>query len=136
MRCPSCGVENSEGMKCCGQCATPRTKPPAAASPQAPLSYTPSHLIEKILTSITALEGERKPVTVLFADLKSAMELVADRDPEEARQLLDPMLERLMAAVHRSEGTINQVMGDVIMALFGAPIAHEDHAVWQMSRVR
>jgi class 3 adenylate cyclase len=76
-----------------------------------------------------ALEGERKQVTVLFADLKGSMELLADRDPEEARQLLDPVLECMMAAVHRYEGTVNQVMGDGIMALFGAPIAHEDHAI-------
>ncbi len=96
---------------------------------RAPLSYTPRHLAEKILTSKAALEGERKQVTVLFADLKGSMELLADRDPEEARQLLDPVLERMMAAVHRYEGTVNQVMGDGIMALFGAPIAHEDHAV-------
>src|SRR5262249_15213167 len=73
--------------------------------------------------------GERKQVTVLFADLKGSMELLADRDPEEARQLLDPVLERMMAAVHRYEGTVNQVMGDGIMALFGAPLAHEDYAV-------
>jgi len=86
-------------------------------------------LAEKILTFKAALEGERKQVTVLFADLKGSMELLADRDPEEARQLLDPVLERMMAAVHRYEGTVNQVMGDGIMALFGAPIAHEDHAV-------
>ncbi len=66
---------------------------------------------------------------MLFADLKGSMELLADRDPEEARQLLDPVLERMMAAVHRYEGTVNQVMGDGIMALFGAPIAHEDHAI-------
>jgi class 3 adenylate cyclase/tetratricopeptide (TPR) repeat protein len=94
----------------------------------APLTYTPSYLAEKILTSRSALEGERKQVTVLFADLKGSMELLADRDPEEARQLLDPVLERMMAAVHRYEGTVNQVMGDGIMALFGAPVAHEDHA--------
>jgi class 3 adenylate cyclase/tetratricopeptide (TPR) repeat protein len=75
------------------------------------------------------LEGERKLVTVLFADLKGSMELLADRDPEEARKLLDPVLERMMEAVHRYEGTVNQVMGDGIMALFGAPLAHEDHAV-------
>ena len=101
------------------------------ASPQnrAPLAYTPPYLTEKILTSRSALEGERKQVTVLFADLKGSMELLADRDPEEARQLLDPVLERMMAAVHRYEGTVNRVMGDGIMALFGAPIAHEDHAV-------
>ena len=66
---------------------------------------------------------------MLFADLKGSMELLADRDPEEARRLLDPVLERMMEAVHRYEGTVNQVMGDGIMALFGAPLAHEDHAV-------
>src|SRR5713101_3839803 len=102
---------------------------PAGISALAPLTYTPSHLTEKILTSRSALEGERKQVTVLFADLKGSMELLAERDPEEARQLLDPVLERMMAAVHRYEGTVNQVMGDGIMALFGAPLAHEDHAV-------
>jgi predicted ATPase/class 3 adenylate cyclase len=100
-----------------------------APRPDAPLSYTPTYLAEKILTSRSALEGERKQVTVLFADLKASMELLADRDPEEARQLLDPVLEHMMAAVHQYEGTVNQVMGDGIMALFGAPIAHEDHAV-------
>jgi class 3 adenylate cyclase len=101
---------------------------PAELPAQAPLAYTPLYLAEKILTSKSALEGERKQVTVLFADLKGSLELLADRDPEEARQLLDPVLERLMAAVHRYEGTVNQVMGDGIMALFGAPVAHEDHA--------
>jgi class 3 adenylate cyclase/tetratricopeptide (TPR) repeat protein len=85
-------------------------------------------LAERILTSRSALEGERKQVTVLFADLKGSMELLADRDPEEARRILDPVLERMMAAVHRYEGTVNQVLGDGIMALFGAPLAHEDHA--------
>ena len=112
----------------------PGPAPPAASAPAgipaaAPLAYTPPYLAEKILTSRSALEGERKLVTVLFADLKGSMELLADRDPEEARQLLDPVLERMMAAVHRYEGTVNQVMGDGIMALFGAPIAHEDHAI-------
>jgi class 3 adenylate cyclase len=102
---------------------------PTAQPQQAPLTYTPAYLAEKILTTRSALEGERKQVTVLFADLKGSMERLADRDPEEARQLLDPVLERMMAAVHRYEGTVNQVMGDGIMALFGAPIAHEDHAV-------
>jgi class 3 adenylate cyclase/tetratricopeptide (TPR) repeat protein len=114
--------------------ASGATASPAASSsveppPQAPLAYTPPYLAEKILTSRSALEGERKQVTVLFADLKGSMELLAERDPEEARQILDPVLERLMAAVHRYEGTVNQVMGDGIMALFGAPLAHEDHAV-------
>src|SRR5215813_9979918 len=102
---------------------------PTAPPQHVPLTYTPPHLAEQILTSRSALEGERKQVTVLFADLKGSMELLADRDPEEARQLLDPVLEHMMTAVHRYEGTVNQVMGDGIMALFGAPIAHEDHAV-------
>jgi len=105
------------------------TAPPISNQDRLPLAYTPQHLVEKILTSRSALAGERKQVTVLFADLKGSMELLADRDPEEARQLLDPVLERMMAAVHRYEGTVNQVMGDGIMALFGAPLAHEDHAV-------
>ena len=105
------------------------TTPAASSQDRPPLAYTPQYLAEKVLHSRSAMEGERKQVTVLFADLKGSMELLADRDPEEARQLLDPVLERLMAAVHRYEGTVNQVMGDGIMALFGAPLAHEDHAV-------
>jgi class 3 adenylate cyclase len=126
--CPSCGAANPPENKFCGQCAAPlRTAPTAKFA--APDSYTPKHLAEKILTSKAALEGERKQVTVLFADLKGSMELLADRDPEEARKLLDPVLEHMMEAVHRYEGTVNQVMGDGIMALFGAPLAHEDHAV-------
>jgi class 3 adenylate cyclase/tetratricopeptide (TPR) repeat protein len=114
-----------------GATASPSPSGPAPAGVQerVPLAYTPAHLAEKILTSRSALEGERKQVTVLFADLKGSMELLAERDPEEARQLLDPVLERMIEAVHRYEGTVNQVMGDGIMALFGAPIAHEDHAV-------
>jgi class 3 adenylate cyclase len=161
MRCPSCGFDNPEGLKFCGECGTPVTAPcprcgftnppefkfcgdcgaslvPAlrpsgapwqTAQPQSPSSYTPAYLADKILTSKRAPEGERKRVTVLFADLKGSMELLADRDPEEARAMLDPVLERMMAAVHCYEGTVNQVMGDGIMALFGAPLAHEDHAV-------
>jgi class 3 adenylate cyclase/tetratricopeptide (TPR) repeat protein len=101
----------------------------AGARQPAPESYTPKHLAERILTSKAALEGERKQVTVLFADLKGSMELLAERDAEEARKLLDPVLELMMGAVHHYEGTVNQVMGDGIMALFGAPLAHEDHAV-------
>ena len=126
--CASCGANNPSENKFCGQCAAPlgKSAEPRFASPE---SYTPRHLAEKILTSKAALEGERKQVTVLFADLKGSMELLADRDPEEARKILDPVLERMMEAVHRYEGTVNQVMGDGIMALFGAPVAHEDHAV-------
>jgi class 3 adenylate cyclase len=126
--CASCGASNPPGQKFCGECGV-GLAPEVAAKSASPVSYTPKHLAEKILTSKGALEGERKLVTVLFADLKSSMELLADRDPEEARKLLDPVLERMMEAVHRYEGTVNQVMGDGIMALFGAPLAHEDHAV-------
>ena len=105
------------------------TPAPARAQERPPLSYTPAYLAEKILHSRTALEGERKQVTVLFADIKGSTELIAGLDPEEARQLLDPALHVMMDAVHRYEGTVNQVLGDGIMALFGAPLAHEDHAV-------
>jgi class 3 adenylate cyclase len=110
-RCTNCGTQLPAGAKFCFECATPVSavgSPPRFASPEA---YTP------------------KQVTVLFADLKGSIELLADRDPEEARKLLDPVLERMMEAVHRYEETVNQVMGDGIMALFGAPLAHEDHAV-------
>jgi class 3 adenylate cyclase len=103
--------------------------PPGRAPDQAPLAYTPAHLTEKILASRAALEGERKHVTVLFADIKDSTELIRDLDPEAAQQLLDPAIQRMMEAVHRFEGTVNQVLGDGIMALFGAPIAHEDHAL-------
>jgi class 3 adenylate cyclase/tetratricopeptide (TPR) repeat protein len=94
-----------------------------------PEAYTPKHLAEKILTSKAALEGERKLVTVLFADLKGSMDLFADRDVEDARRILDPVIDHMMEAVHRFEGTVNHVLGDGIVALFGAPVAHEDHAV-------
>src|SRR5437773_3291978 len=128
--CTKCRSELPAGAKFCLECgeavASQATAEPRFTSPE---SYTPKHLAEKILTSKSALEGERKQVTVLFADLKGSMELLADRDPEEARKILDPVLERMMAAVHRYEGTVNQVLGDGIMALFGAPLAHEDHAV-------
>src|SRR5262249_22858559 len=104
----------------CPECAHPTSAgQPRFTSPE---TYTPKHLAEKILTSKAALEGERKQVTVLFADLKGSMELLADRDPEDARKLVDPVLTLMIDAV-------NQVMGDGIMALFGAPLAHEDHAV-------
>jgi class 3 adenylate cyclase/tetratricopeptide (TPR) repeat protein len=131
--CPSCGAQVEAGSKFCDSCGAALAAAPAPAAALSrfvsPDSYTPKHLAEKILTSKAALEGERKQVTVLFADLKGSMELLADRDPEDARNLLDPVLERMMEAVHQYEGTVNQVMGDGIMALFGAPIGHEDHAV-------
>ena len=131
--CAQCATMNTYGHKFCTKCGQPLSLPTGAqvvhdrfASPE---SDIPKHLVEKILTSRTALEGERKQVTVLFADLKGSMELMAGSDPEEARKLLDPVIERMMDAVHRYEGTVNQVMGDGIMALFGAPLALEDHAV-------
>src|SRR5688572_24341112 len=129
-KCSACGAELPANAKFCFECAHPvgqAARTPVA--PPAPASYTPQHLAERIISSRGALEGERKQVTVLFADLKGSMELLADRDPEEARAILDPVLERMMQAVHRYEGTVNQVMGDGIMALFGAPLAPEDHAV-------
>jgi class 3 adenylate cyclase len=155
MKCPQCAFENRPQAKFCEECAAPLARTCANCGTQlsatakfcpecahrvtsstaiqqrfgSPGAYTPKHLAEKILTSKSALEGERKQVTVLFADMKGSMELLADRDPEEARKILDPILEHMMEAVHRYEGTVNQVMGDGIMSLFGAPLAHEDHAV-------
>jgi class 3 adenylate cyclase len=109
---------------------SPAAPAPAAAVPTpAPSDYTPAYLAEKILTTRRALEGERKQVTVLFADLKDSTRLIEGLDPEAARRLLDPALHLMMDAVHRFEGTVNQVLGDGIMALFGAPIAHEDYAL-------
>jgi class 3 adenylate cyclase len=129
-RCSQCGTDLPASAKFCLECGQAVGGPTAGQDRfGSPESYTPKHLAEKILTSKSALEGERKQVTVLFADLKGSLELLADRDPEEARKILDPVLERMMEAVHRYEGTVNQVMGDGIMALFGAPVAHEDHAV-------
>src|SRR5262245_18259930 len=107
----------------------PPASAPAGTSVSAPLAHTPPYLAEKILTSRSALEGERKQVTVLFADLTDSTELIRGLDPEAAQQLLDPAIHLMMDAVHRFEGTVNQVLGDGIMALFGAPIAHEDHAL-------
>jgi len=128
LQCRACGAQLPTAAKFCNECGSPlpASLPDRFSSPG---SYTPKHLAERILLSKEALEGERKQVTILFADLKGSMELLADRDPEEAREILDPVLERMMEAVHRYEGTVNQVMGDGIMALFGAPIAQEDHAV-------
>src|SRR6266508_1287087 len=133
MRCARCGREGTPEAKFCEECAHPIGSAPASTPRSerfsSPETYTPRHLADRILESRTALEGERKHVTVLFADLKGSMELIAARDPEDARRLLDPVIEQMMEAVHFYEGTVNQVMGDGIMALFGAPLAHEDHAV-------
>src|SRR5262245_42038368 len=128
--CASCDFPNEPVEKFCGGCGQPLHSPHSpTAKFTSPESYSPKHLTEKIFTVKSASEGERKLVTVLYADLKCSMHLLAPRDPEEARKILDPVLERMMEAIHRYEGTVNQVMGDGIMALFGAPLAHEDHAV-------
>jgi class 3 adenylate cyclase len=155
MKCPKCQHENTLEAKICEECAAPLGRacvncgsrvsstarfcsecghplPPVADISRfaSPKSYTPQHLADRILTSRAALEGERKQVTVLFADIKGSMELLVDRDPEAAQKLLfDPVLDRMIEAVHRYEGTVHRVMGDGIMALFGAPLALEDHAV-------
>ena len=123
--CTQCGASLTPQNKFCPDCGHPVLRPRFAA----PEDYTPRRLADKILAASRTLEGERRQVTVLFADLKGSMELVAPRDPEEALGILDPMLELMMEAVHRYEGVVNQVMGDGIMALFGAPLAQEDHAI-------
>ena len=126
--CPGCGTAHRPGQSFCWACGTRLPALASSSTASAPGSHIPRHLAERIRTSKAAIEGERKQVTVLFADLKGSTELLADRDPEESRKLLDPVLDRMMEAVHYYEGTVNQVMGDGIMALFGAPLAHEDHA--------
>jgi class 3 adenylate cyclase/tetratricopeptide (TPR) repeat protein len=128
--CTNCGTRLRPNAKFCHQCAHPAGGSPSGEHAKLqPTAYTPKHLADRILTSRAAIEGERKQVTVLFADLTGSMELLADRDPEEARAILDPVLAHMMDAVHVYEGTVNQVMGDGIMALFGAPLSQEDHAV-------
>ncbi len=136
--CPECAHVNPPESRFCNACGhnlstalspvQPETQPAPEPEPE-PLSYTPRHLAEKILASRSALEGERKQVTVLFADIKDSTELIRDLDPEDAQKLLDPAINIMMEAVHRFEGTVNQVLGDGIMSLFGAPISHEDHAL-------
>jgi class 3 adenylate cyclase/tetratricopeptide (TPR) repeat protein len=131
--CPRCQRETPPDARFCPQCgahlARPGSGEPATGAPRARAARAAGDAAESLRAAGPGREGERKQVTVLFADLKSSMELLADRDPEEAQKLLDPLLEYMMDAVHRQHGTVNQVMGDGIMALFGAPLAHEDHAV-------
>jgi class 3 adenylate cyclase/tetratricopeptide (TPR) repeat protein len=157
MGCPSCGAENPAGARFCNSCGAPQaavclgcgnSNPPAsrfcnacgsalgaAASPArsdaAPPSqaHTPRPLTEGIQSARAGLEGERKQITVLFADIVGSTALIEGRDPEEAQRLLDGAIKVMMAAVHRYEGTVSRLMGDGLMALFGAPVAHEDHAV-------
>jgi adenylate cyclase len=126
-RCGACGAELPGGARFCNQCGAAAAAA-APASPRDPRDYTPRHLAEKILATRSALEGERKQVTVLFADVKGSQELAESVDPEEWHRILERFFQILADGVHRFEGTVNQYTGDGIMALFGAPIAHEDHA--------
>jgi class 3 adenylate cyclase len=127
--CPECNFANPPGLKFCGSCgAALRVSGVAPPRPALnPRSYTPKHLVEKILTSRSALEGERKQVTILFADVRGSTELASERDPEEWHGIMDRFFQILAEGVHRYEGTVNEYRGDGIMALFGAPIA-QDHA--------
>lgn len=129
--CNVCGFPNERGDKYCGGCGARLVSILCAGESRSDGSCrsTAQRRVDKMIRSKSALEGERKLVTVLFADMKDSMELLAHRDPEEARRLLDPALQIMMEAVHRYSGTVNQVMGDGIMSLFGAPLALESHAV-------
>jgi class 3 adenylate cyclase/tetratricopeptide (TPR) repeat protein len=129
MRCAQCGADAPPGFVFCGQCGAPlaASRPaPAPASARARTAYTPRHLADKILKSRSALEGERRQVTVVFADLAGFTALAETLDPEDVHRIIDHCFELITAEVHRFEGTINQYTGDGVMALFGAPIAHED----------
>ena len=130
--CPSCGASVPAGTKFCGACgaavgaAAPDKPAVRYAEPQ---SYTPAHLAQRILKDRGALSGERKLVTVLFADVSGFTSLSERLDPEEVHGLIKQAFDLMLAEIHRYEGTVNQFLGDGLMALFGAPIAHEDHAV-------
>jgi class 3 adenylate cyclase len=130
LECPSCGAKLPLDRKFCGECGHDLTakpqKPPIDYSQ--PQSYTPKFLADKILTTRSSIEGERKLVTVLFADVASYTSMSENLDPEEVHQIMDDCFKILMEEIHKYEGTINQFTGDGVMALFGAPVAHEDHA--------
>src|SRR5215469_4689195 len=123
--CPSCGFANEPDERFCGGCGRNLTERPL----QSPHSYTPKHLADRILTSRAAMEGERKQVSVLFCDLVDSSRLAANLEPETMHEIMDRVLRLMAEAVHRYEGTVNQFLGDGLMALFGAPIALEDHAL-------
>ena len=129
--CPACSQVNPPGSRFCNACGhnlLQQTPPVSAPSVSAPQAYTPKHLAERVLTTRSALEGERKQVTVLFGDIADSSGLAQQLDPEVMHQLLDQVLRLMAEAVHRYEGTVNQYLGDGLMALFGAPVALEDHA--------
>src|SRR5215813_7786624 len=143
--CPACQAANPPTNKFCSECGqrlaggaptpAPATQPAPAEAPVAatarfasPEAYTPRHLAEKILTSKGAIEGERKIVTVMFSDVSGFTAISEKLDPEDVHAIMDRVFEVVLNAVHHYEGTVNQFLGDGVMALFGAPIAHEDHA--------
>ena len=123
--CASCGFANEPDARFCGGCGQPLDEAPQ----QSPHSYTPKHLVDRILTSRGAMEGERKQVSVMFCDLVDSSRLAAQLEPEAMHEVMDRVLRLMAEAVHRYEGTVNQFLGDGLMALFGAPIALEDHAL-------
>jgi len=130
MKCPKCQFENAEGIKFCGDCGYDLRKvqePPSDAYTH-PQSYTPKFLADKILTAKSSIEGERKIVTVLFADVANYTPMSEKLDPEQVHQIMDGCFKILMDETHDHEGTINQFTGDGVMALFGAPLALENHA--------
>ncbi len=130
--CPSCGHANPQPQKFCGECGAQLVVPaPIVATSRfaSPQQYTPKHLAEKILISRSALTGERKQVTVLFVDVVGSTAIAEKLDPEEMHRILDQAFELILEEIHEYEGTVTQFLGDGLMALFGAPVAHEDHAV-------
>ena len=128
--CPGCGAKIPWGTKFCGECGCQITKPSEAipVDYSAPQSYTPKHLAEKIMTSRSSIEGERKLVTVMFADVAGFTAMSEQLDPEDVHRIMDGCCRILVDEIHRCEGTVGEFRGDGVMALFGAPIAHEDHA--------
>jgi class 3 adenylate cyclase len=130
INCPGCGFGNSPTFQYCGKCGHDLRKP-AETTPidySEPQSYTPKFLADKILTTRSSIEGERKFITVLFADVADYTSIAEKLDPEEIHQMMDGCFKILMDEIHKYEGTINQFTGDGVMALFGAPVAHEDHS--------
>ncbi|MEO6165330.1 MAG: adenylate/guanylate cyclase domain-containing protein, partial [Candidatus Binatia bacterium] len=128
--CGQCGESNRNGAKFCKKCGVRLGDAASAAAPNPAASPVPTdNVADRMLASRRCMEGERKRVTVLFADIRGSTSFIEKLDPEEVRKHFDPVLRVMMAAVHRYDGTVNQVLGDGIMALFGAPLAHEDHAL-------
>jgi len=128
--CPKCGYENLTGDKFCGDCGHALVEPKVTphVDYSQPESYTPKFLADKILSTRSSIEGEHKLVTVLFADVANYTFISEKLDPEEAHLIMDGCLKVLMNEIHKYEGTIDKFIGGGVMALFGAPVAHEDHA--------